>query len=127
VVLQFLTRELRRSDTVLVVTPLVLHEFVHVITDKRRFEPPVSMPEALGLARQYLDASNVECVPVDAESTALALTLLDEHGLGRKRVADTLLAATLLRHGVQALITCNAADFEPFDQLRCIDPRKSKP
>ncbi len=123
---QFLTRELRRDDVTLVLTPMVLHELIHVITDKRRFEPPVSMPEALALARMYLDASNVECLASDAESTLRMLALVDEHKLGRKRIADTLLAATLLRHGVHELITCHAADFAAFDELKCIDPRKPR-
>jgi predicted nucleic acid-binding protein len=34
-----------------------------------------------------------------------ASDLLDRHGLGRKRIADTLLAATLLHHGISELIT----------------------
>jgi hypothetical protein len=41
----------------------VLHEFVHVITDGRRFDRPVAMTEALTLARGYLGRSNVECTP----------------------------------------------------------------
>jgi len=123
---RYLTRELERDDLTLVITPMVVHELLHVITDKRRFEPPVSMPEALALTRLYLDASNVECLAIDAESMLHTLHLLDQHGLGRKRIADSLLAATLLRHGVHELITCNAADFQLFDQLKCIDPRKGR-
>jgi predicted nucleic acid-binding protein len=124
---RYLTRELERDDLTLVLTPMVLHELMHVITDKKRFEPPVSMPEALALVRLYLDASNVECLAIDAQSVQRTLHLLDEHRLGRKRIADSLLAATLLRHGVHELITCDPADFQLFDQLECIDPRKRRP
>lgn len=35
-------------------TAVVLHEFVHVITDQRRFNPPVPMASALALAKGYL-------------------------------------------------------------------------
>ena len=119
---RFLEGELRRPGRTLVVTPGILHEFVHVITDGRRFDPPVTMSEAIEVARSYLGRTNVECLGVDAECTSLALDLLEEHRLGRKRVADTLLAATLLRHGVQEIITCNGGDFEVIDGLHVIDP-----
>jgi toxin-antitoxin system PIN domain toxin len=119
---RFLEGQLAREDVMLVVTPGVLHELIHVITDARRFEPPVSMVEAIELARAYLNRSNVECIPTDAPSIALTLDLLRKHGLGRKRVADTLLAATLLTHGVQELVTSNTRHFEAFEGLHAIDP-----
>ena len=93
------------------------------MTDARRFEPPVGMGEALAPARLYLGRANVECVATDAEALAEAFNLVDRHRLGRKRLADTLLAATLLRHGVRQLVTCNRGDFEVFPGLQVIDPR----
>lgn len=118
----FLAGLLARRDTTLVVTPAVLHEFVHVITDPRRFEPPVSMSEALAVARLYLGRPNVQCLSMDAQCLADALELVEEHALGRKRLADALFAATLLRHGVRQLITRNDSDFRVFSALRLVDP-----
>jgi len=123
IVREFLAGQLVRRDVTLVVTPSVLHEFVHVVTDPRRFEPPVGMGEALALARLYLGRANVECVATSAEALAQAFALVDRHRLGRKRLADTLLAATLLCHGVRQLVTCNRSDFEVFAGLLLIDPR----
>ena len=123
VVREFLARQLARRDVTLFVTPSVLHEFVHVVTDARWFEPPVGMGEALALARLYIGRANVECVATDAEALAEAFNLVDRHRLGRKRLADTLLAATLLRHGVRQFVTCNRSDFEVFPGLQVIDPR----
>jgi predicted nucleic acid-binding protein len=120
---RFLLDQLGQPGVTLVVTPLILHEFVHVITDPRRFDPPVPMAEALSLARRYLGRSNVECAAVDESAVRSALDLLERHGLGRKRIADALLAATLFRHGVRELITCNPSDFELFALFRLIDPR----
>ena len=124
VVREYLAGQLARRDVTLVVTPSVLHEFVHVVTDPRRFEPPVAMGEALALARLYLGRANVDCVATDAEALAEALALVERHRLGRKRLADTLLAATLLRHGVRQLVTCNPGDFEVFPALQLVDPRR---
>jgi len=118
----FLLRQLAERELTLVVSPGVLHELVHVITDPRRFDPPVAIGEALALARVYLGRANVECVATDASALQLALMLLERHNLGRKRLADALFAATLLSNGVTEVITCNRGDFEPFEGLTVIDP-----
>ena len=125
VVRAFLEAQLARRDVTLFLTPSVLHEFVHVVTDPRRFEPPVAIGEALALARLYLGRANVECLATDAEALAAALDLVERHQLGRKRLADALLAATLLRHGVRQLVTSNRADFDVFSGLDLVDPRSA--
>ena len=119
---RYLHRQLALPGVTLVLTPLVLHELVHVVTDGRRFDPPVAMTEALAIARGYLGRSNVECIPTDEGSLLLALDLLSRHELGRKRIADTLFAATLLAHGVHRLVTFNVADFRIFEDLIAIEP-----
>ena len=121
----YLRQRLADERCSLALTALVLHEFVHIVTDARRFDPPVAMPEALAIARGYVHRTNIECIPVDEASVQRALDLLDVHGLGRRRVADTLLAATLLTHGVTDIVTCNPPDFACFDELVVIDPRSS--
>ena len=50
-------------------TALVLHKFVHVVTDARRFDPPVAMAEALVIARNYLNRTNIECLPSTKEAS----------------------------------------------------------
>jgi len=57
----FLVDQLSHDDVILVITPAILHELVHIVTDGRRFAPPLSMNDALALARVYLDHANVEC------------------------------------------------------------------
>lgn len=123
----FLLEQLRQPELTLVLTPGVLHEFIHIVTDSRRFDPPVAMGEALAVARLYLGRPNVECVPTDAEALDQALALVERHNLGRRRLADTLFAATLLCQGVRQLITCNVSDFDVFEGLELIDPRALHP
>jgi predicted nucleic acid-binding protein len=119
---RFILDALRDPDTTLIITAGVLHEWVHVVTDARRFDPPIPMGEALAVARSYLDRTNVEVAPMDGPVVELAFHLLDQHRLGRKRIADTLLAAALIAHGVDELITCNPRDFAVFDELHVVDP-----
>jgi len=125
VVREFLRRQLRDAETTLVLTAGVLHEFVHVVTDERRFQPAVAMKEALAFARRYLGRSNVQYLDSDERCLRRAFELLEQHRLGRKRIADTLFAATLQTYGVGELITCDPGDFQIFKDLLLIDPRAS--
>jgi predicted nucleic acid-binding protein len=81
------------------------------------------MPEALAIARGYLGRSNVECLAIDEQAVLRAFFALEQKMLGRKRIADALLAATLLTHGVTTLVTCNPDDFAAFEELTLVDPR----
>ena len=96
-----------------------------MITDQRRFNPPVPLASTPALAKGYLARPNVDCLSLDGRALQLALDLLERHRLGRKRIADTMLAATLLRHGVNLIMTCNPSDFAVFDDLEVIDPRNA--
>ena len=119
----YLLEKLNDSDVTLFITPAILHEFVHVVTDARRFEPPLEVSEAIAVARLYLGRTNVSCVSTDEKSVVHCFELLERHRLGRKRLADTLFAATLMRYGVTRLITCNPRDFTILENLEVIDPR----
>ena len=122
---RYLLDQLADERVTLVVTAGVLHEFVHVVTDGRRFDPPMTMGEALAVARLYLTHSNVECAATDEAAVARALELVERYGLGRKRLADALFAGTLLHHGVGEVVTCDPRGFANFEELRRIDPRTS--
>ena len=119
----YLTKLLARDDNTLVLTPIVLHEFVHIVTDSKRFDPPVTMSEALAITRLYLARSNVEVLSIDVKALQRALELLERYQLGRKRIADTLVAATCLQNNIATFLTCNTSDFTVFDELKLIDPR----
>ena len=102
--------------------PQVLFEFVHIVTDRRRFERPLTMEEALRLVRELWDAPEV--VRIIAGTTVLHRTveLLTLLRLGRKRILDTALAATLEEAGVSRLATFNRRDFEAFSFLEVVSP-----
>lgn len=121
----WLRAKLRKPTLSLVFTPAILHEFVHVATDPRRFDPPLTMAEAVAAARLWLGAGNVHCLAIEPDDLRLAFELIERHRLGRKRIADTLFAAALLRNEVSDLATLNPDDFRIFEDLRCIDPRRS--
>jgi predicted nucleic acid-binding protein len=45
-----------------------------------------------------------------------------QFSLGRKRLLDTLLAATFHQAGIHSILTTNAADFAVFGVFTCITP-----
>src|SRR5262249_29827486 len=78
----------------LALAPQVLAEFIHVVTDSRRFSNPLPMPDAIRLAEEWWTARDVNHVVPDDRAARQFLTWLRQHALGRKRLLDTLLAAT---------------------------------
>jgi predicted nucleic acid-binding protein len=94
--------------------PQVLAEFIHIVSDLRRFSAPLELEQAVKRAEMWWNASEVTHVFPTAESTLLFLNWLNEHRLGRKRLLDTMLASTLLAGEITSLLTLNHNDFEVF-------------
>lgn len=95
-------------------TPQVLAEFSHVVTDPRRFERPLAMQEALELCGQWWNADECRPVTIGFDACALFLTWMDGFRLGRKRLLDTLLAASYHCAGVQRICTTDWRDFKIY-------------
>jgi predicted nucleic acid-binding protein len=74
----------------------VLAEFMHVVTDPRRFQSPLTVIAAAGVADQWWNAREVSQVFPNSGTTRQFLDWMTQHLLGRKRLLDTLLAATYL-------------------------------
>jgi predicted nucleic acid-binding protein len=104
------------------VTFHVLLEFIHVTTDPKRFKSPLTLKEGLGMVEQYWNASNWNRLLPHSNTGSRMLDLLRRYRLGRRRLLDTYLAATLLDNQVTTLITCDWQDFEIFEELRLINP-----
>ena len=102
--------------------PLVATEFLHVVTNGRRFDNPLDMAAALDWLNVLLARSEIEVLETGAVDLQLTQAWLLKFHLGRKRILDTLLAATLHRHGVRRLLTSNPDDFRVFGVLELIVP-----
>lgn len=104
-------RALLEEGETLVLAPMVLTEFIHMVTDPKRFGTCLEIPQALDLAEQWAAAAEVRMVYPTAESERLARRWMREHRLGRKRILDTHLAAVYHVAGVSRLLTANFSDF----------------
>ena len=100
-----------QSGDRMALTPQVIAEFLHNFTDGRRFSEPLSMSRALEVAEKWWSAREVVHVFSDSNTVRDFLGVLRQHRLGRKRLLDTLLAATLRRVGINSILTTDAHDF----------------
>lgn len=117
--------ELSVAGDELAIAPQVLAEFIHVVTDPRRFSQPLEISVAVNLAEQWWTARDARQVfPTDAAMRQF-LEWMRQHSLGRKRLLDTLLAATFRSAEVAAVLTTNPHDFAIFGCFQCVTPATS--
>ena len=119
--LEFLRREIAGRDREAGLALQVLSEFIHVVTDGRRFERPLSVAQALARADFWWNATEVERIVPDEQVVRQFLAWMREHGLGRKRLLDTLLAATYYRRGVTRIVSSNARNYRVFGVFELIE------
>lgn len=106
----------------LALAPQVLAEFLHIVTDPRRFVRPLNFNAARRIASGWWTGREVVQVFPDNEGTDLFLAWMEQYRLGRKRLLDTQLAATYRRAGITSLLTTNPGDFEIFGEFTCLTP-----
>ncbi len=120
---------LLNENKLLALCPTVIDEFLHVVTDPRRFERPLKMAKAIHLAQVWLQSQETVTIIPTEDSNRLHLDWMLRHRLGRKRINDTRIAAIYYEHGVRALLTSNARDFSVLNAFEIInlsnEPRKS--
>ena len=102
-------------------THQVIHEFIHVATDTRRFKRPLTMKNALEFAKMWCEAEDLQILAPCTGSLERFFTEMKRHQLGRKRILDTSLAVTLLESGITHLMTGNPRDYRNFEELELIE------
>lgn len=100
------------------ITSGILAEFVHIVTDARRFETPLTISDALERAAFWGEAREVTLLSADDAVNAQWLNWVVEYQLGRKRLLDTLIAATWHVAGIREICTLNPRDFTVFEVFR---------
>ncbi len=72
------------------------------------------MPTALRMCEQWWNAQECRHALPHSEATTLFLAWMNDFGLGRKRLLDTMLAATYHRAGTQRIATSDWRDFSRY-------------
>jgi predicted nucleic acid-binding protein len=102
------------------IAPQVIAEFIHIVTDPKRFSAPLKMAQAVDRAQIWWDAEDVDRVLPSDETVTWFLAALAKYRLGRKRLLDTLLAGTYRSAGISSILTLNPADFAVFNEFACV-------
>ena len=102
------------------------NEFLHVITDSKRFENAFSIAEAIDVIDFWCDLDRVKVLYPDDTSFKRTLAWMNMYKLGRNRVNDTQMASCYLSNNITAIITANPKDFEIFHSFELQDYRKKK-
>lgn len=97
--------------------PQVMAELVHVLTDAKRFAHPLTVQRAVQRAESWWNAVEVQPVYPGDAAVKQYCEWLPRFRLGRKRVLDTLLAATYYTNGITRIATLNAPDFAIFERF----------
>ena len=102
------------------------NEFLHVITDSRRFENPFSITEAISVIDFWCNIERVKVLHPDDNSFKRTLAWISMYELGRNRINDTQMAACYVSNGIFSLVTANPKDFEIFDMFEITDYRQNQ-
>ena len=100
--------------------PVVLFAFVRIGTHPRVFANPMSVPEASGHVRNWLEQPVCRLVDMEQDDVEMALNLLAAAGTGGNLTSDAQIAAIALRLG--AVVHTVDTDFTRFQKVRSLNP-----
>ena len=119
---QQLKKRLLGESATFALAPQTLCEFIHVVTDPKRFEHPLAADEAVRRSMTWWNLKEVKNLTTTGWAVHRFHTWMSEHRLGRKRLLDTMLAATFDENQVHHVITSDPAGFSLFKVFQIIDP-----
>ena len=93
------------------------NEFLHVITDSKRFQNPFSIKEAINVIDFWCDIDKVNVLYPNDTSFKRTVAWMNMYNLGRNRINDTQMASCYLTNNITSIITANPKDFEIFQSF----------
>lgn len=117
-----LKERLLRENATFALAPQTICEFLHIVTDPRRFERPLKMSEAIQISEVWWNLKEVSNITPIGTTVPRFQRWITEHRLGRKRLLDTLLAATFEAHQIENIITSDPKGFQVFNIFNITDP-----
>lgn len=117
-----LLQQLIRNGDQLAIAPQVLAEFIHIVTDPRRCTAPLDITTAVDRAESLWNLAQVAQIFPNAAAASQFFAWMRQFRLGRKRLLDTLLAATYWSAGIRSIVTLNRSDFAVFQVFGILEP-----
>jgi predicted nucleic acid-binding protein len=112
-------KRIEEEAETLALAPQVLNEFVHAVTDGKRFRNPLSVSGAIEVAEAWWNEESIQRIFPTSASVSLGFQWMRAYDLGRKRILDTQLAATFHTHEIRRILTSNFMDYRVFG---CFEP-----
>lgn len=100
--------------------PVVLFGFVRIVTNPRVFSRPLSVSEATGIVRSWLDQPFAQILEPTVDHVEQTLRLLEGIGTAGNLVTDAQVATLAIAHG--AVLHTADADFLRFPGLKWVNP-----
>lgn len=104
----------------------VLAEFYAIVTDARRFQPPLAPAQGGRELRRYLSSRLWLILPKETTVSRM-LDLLGSRPVKGGAIFDLFLVATMLDNGVRTIYTENIRDSEGIEGIEAINPLLLEP
>jgi uncharacterized protein len=111
---------LLNGDRAVGIPAVCLFGFLRIATNRRVFNAPLAMEDAIGRVRAWLEQPNVSCIVPGTRHLDIALDLLARLGTGCNLTTDVQIASHALEHNGE--VHSNDSDFSRFEGLRWINP-----
>jgi predicted nucleic acid-binding protein len=99
-----------------------LMEFVAVATSEERVRYPMTPKDAQSFIEKVVKAPQPEILYSNAHIMRTAFELMEKHRSQRRHFWETLIAATMLAHGVKTVITTQSRNFQTIREIQVENP-----
>lgn len=100
--------------------PVCLFGFLRIATNRRVFENPLPIGDAIARVRRWLERPNATMLVPGSRHLELAFSLLEALGTGANLTTDVQIAAHALE--LNGEVCSNDADFARFEGVRWLNP-----
>ena len=115
--------KLLNGDRAVGIAPVCLFGFLRTGTNRKIFDNPLSLEDAIDRVERWLAQPNVTCLVPGSEHIQIAFELLKRLGTGGNLTTDVQIAAHALEHHGE--VHSNDSDFGRFGGLRWVNPLKA--
>jgi uncharacterized protein len=112
--------DLMNGDRPVGLAGVVVFGFLRISTNRRIFEEPLAVPNAIERVRRWFLQPNVTYLPSEARHVEAAFVLLERLGTAANLTTDVQIATHALEH--RGEVHSSDRDFARFEGLRWVNP-----
>ncbi len=111
--------ELNKKEVKLYISPQIIREFYAISTNSKILNNPLTPTLAIVKVNEFLD--NFFIIYENSKTINILENLVLKYNIKKQKIHDTNIISTMLTHGIDHILTFNQKDFNPFDEINCID------